>query len=285
METITSINQAKKITEELRHQGKIIGFVPTMGYLHQGHLSLMEKAGKQSDILFISIFVNPLQFGPSEDFKKYPRDLNRDSELAKGAGVDYLFNPPSGDMYGPGFKTTVSVRDLDQVMCGKYRPGHFNGVCTVVLKLFNIIKPHRAYFGQKDYQQLIITKRMVSDLNLDIEIIAGKTVREEDGLAVSSRNVYLERQQRANAPLLYKSLKEAKKIVEKNRDLELARKMAMQMLKDNEFVEKIDYFDLRDAETLEPALDTGTKNDILIAAAIWMGKTRLIDNIIVRGKD
>ncbi|MDZ7838628.1 MAG: pantoate--beta-alanine ligase [Actinomycetota bacterium] len=256
-----------------------------MGYLHQGHLSLMEKAGKQSDILFISIFVNPLQFGPSEDFKKYPRDLNRDSELAQNAGVDYLFNPRGRDMYGPGFKTTVSVKDLDQVMCGKYRQGHFNGVCTVVLKLFNIIKPHRAYFGQKDYQQLTILKRMARDLNLDIEIIAGKTEREEDGLAISSRNIYLDRQQRTGAPLLYKSLREAKKIVEQNRDLKLARERAIRMLKDNESVEKIDYFDLRDAETLEPALDTGTKNDILIAAAIWMGKTRLIDNIIVKGKN
>ncbi|MCG9479105.1 MAG: pantoate--beta-alanine ligase [Actinomycetia bacterium] len=285
METITSIKQAKKITEDLRLKGKSISFVPTMGYLHQGHLSLMKKAGKQSDILFISIFVNPLQFGPSEDFKKYPRDLNRDSELAQGAGVDYLFNPRGRDMYGPGFKTMVSVKDLDQAMCGKYRPGHFNGVCTVVLKLFNIIKPHRAYFGQKDYQQLIIIKRMVSDLNLDIEIIAGKTEREEDGLAISSRNVYLDRQQRSNAPLLYKSLREAKKIVKQNRDLEAARERAIQMLRDNESVEKIDYFDLRDSETLEPALDTGTKNDILIAAAIWMGKTRLIDNIIVKGKN
>lgn len=284
MKIITSIKEAQAIGSKIRASHKIIGFVPTMGYLHRGHLSLMKLARKKCDVLVVSIFVNPIQFGPTEDYKKYPRDLQHDSAMAQEAKVDYLFCPRAKNMYGPGYSTVVNVNRLDQIMCGKQRPGHFSGVCTVVLKLFNIIKPHQAYFGQKDYQQLAIIKRMARDLNLEIKILAGKTVREKDGLAISSRNVYLNREQRQNAAVLYKSLHLAGGLILDRQPVEKARKEGVGLLKSNRFVTAIDYFDIRDAQTLKPVLDTSLKNDILIAAAIHMGKTRLIDNIIIRGK-
>jgi len=283
MEIITGIGKTKKLVDSLKEKKLAIGFVPTMGYLHRGHLSLMEMAKREADVVFVSIFVNPIQFGPSEDFKKYPRNFKRDCQLAAQAGVDYIFHPTAQSMYQEGFSTSVQVKGLDSIMCGKNRAGHFTGVCTVVLKLFNIIKPDLAFFGQKDYQQLVIIKKMVRDLNLDVKIVAGKTIREKDGLAISSRNKYLIPQQRENAPVLYQSLKRAEDVLREGKGVVQAKEEALGMLKSNRFVKKIDYVDIRDARTLEQVLDSSQKNDILIAAAIWIGNTRLIDNIIYRG--
>ena len=234
--------------------------------------------------MFISIFVNPTQFGPEEDFEKYPRDFEKDCRLAEKAGVDYVFHPCPKSMYRHVFSTFVQVKGLDNIMCGRNRPGHFMGVCTVVLKLFNIIKPDIAFFGQKDYQQLMILKKMTQDLNLDVNIVAGETIREKDGLALSSRNKYLDPDQRKNAAVLYKSLKLAENILKNGMGAEKARKEAMGLLKTNKFIKKIDYLDIRDAESLEKIVDAECKSDILIAAAVWVDNTRLIDNIISRSK-
>ncbi|MGM0365521.1 MAG: pantoate--beta-alanine ligase [Actinomycetota bacterium] len=280
MEKTTGIGETKKLINTLKEKELTIGFVPTMGYLHRGHLSLMEIAKRKADIVFISIFVNPTQFGPSEDFEKYPRDFERDWQLAEKAGVDYIFYPGAKEIYPQGYKTYVQVKELDSIMCGKNRPGHFTGVCTVVLKLFNIIKPDFAFFGQKDYQQLVIIKKMSRDLNLDVEIVLGKTVREKDGLAISSRNKYLSPRERKNAPVLYRSLKLAESALKKGKGPIQAKEEALGMLKSNRSVKNIDYLDIRCASNLDQVLDTKQKNDILIAGAIWMGNTRLIDNII-----
>ncbi len=282
MKVITGIDQTKKIVSLIKEKKLTIALVPTMGYLHQGHLSLMREAKKKADLLFISIFVNPAQFGPSEDFEKYPRDFNRDRRLAEQEGVSYIFHPDAQEMYGGDFKTFVQVEELDSIMCGQRRPGHFRGVCTVVLKLFNIIKPDIAVFGQKDYQQLAILKKMSKDLNLDVKISAMETVRENDGLAVSSRNKYLDPRQRENAPVLYKSLKAAEEALRKGFGIQRAEKEACRLLEANDFVKGIDYLDIRDARTLGPVLDKKNKSDILIAGAIQIGDTRLIDNIIYR---
>ncbi|MCK5566301.1 MAG: pantoate--beta-alanine ligase, partial [Actinomycetia bacterium] len=237
------------------------------------------------DKVFMTIFVNPTQFGPDEDFKKYPKDLAKDAALAKSAGVDYIFAPDAGQMYRAGSSTFVEVEGLSAPMCGKTRPGHFRGAATIVLKLFNIIGADRAYFGEKDYQQLAIIKKMVSDLDLDIEIIPGPTIREEDGLALSSRNKYLSRQERKNAPVIYRAIKQAKKMIEDGEeDLEMVKNRAARKIQETPHVKNIEYFDIRDAETLEE-INTGTGNrDILIAAAVWLGGTRLIDNIVIKVK-
>ncbi len=255
-----------------------------MGFLHEGHLSLIRMAKKECDKVIISIFVNPIQFGPGEDFKKYPRDIERDSILAKKEGVDYIFYPAVEEMYNPDRKTVVEVKELSNIMCGKYRSGHFVGVTTVVLKLFNIISANKAYFGEKDYQQLILIKKMVSDLNLDIEIVSGPTIREKDDLALSSRNKYLSEKERENAVILYKCLNLAKDTILKGEnDLEKIQRRMLKKLKENEFVKKIDYFEFRDPLTLEGKKKI-EKNDkkILVAAAVWIGSTRLIDNIIIK---
>ncbi len=191
MEIIEDINKMHKLANVLRIKGETIGFVPTMGYLHEGHTSLLEAAKKGSKKVVMSIFVNPIQFGPKEDFEKYPRDFEHDYEIAENFGVDVIFYPKKEEMYKKNFSTFVNVENLSNIMCGIYRPGHFKGVCTVVLKLFNIVNPHKAYFGQKDYQQLVIIKKMVEDLNLNIEIVECPTIRDNDGLALSSRNKYL----------------------------------------------------------------------------------------------
>ncbi len=285
MEIIKKIRECKKIVAGLKTSGRIIGIVPTMGYLHEGHLSLARIARLDCDKVFMTIFVNPAQFGPGEDFKKYPRDLIKDAALAKSAGVDYIFAPDAGQMYQPGSRTFVEVEGLSGPMCGKTRPGHFRGVATIVLKLFNIIGANRAYFGEKDYQQLAVIKRMVSDLDLDIEIISGPTIREEDGLALSSRNKYLSSQERKNATVIYRAIKQAKKMIEGGEeDLKRVKNRAIRKIRETPHVKNIDYFDIRDAETLEE-INTRTGNrDILIAAAVWLGETRLIDNIVIKAK-
>ena len=256
-----------------------------MGCLHEGHLSLARAAKKDCDKVFMTIFVNPAQFGADEDFEKYPRNLEKDVVLAESSGVDYIFAPKATEIYRKDSKTFVEVEGLDAPMCGRKRPGHFRGVATIVLKLFNIIPADNAYFGEKDYQQLAIIKKMVSDLDLDIKIMPCPTIREKDGLVLSSRNKYLLKEERENAPVIYETLKKAKKMIEDGEeDLKLVVKQAIYNIRQTPHVKKIDYFDIRNTETLEE-IDTRTINmDILIAAAAWFGETRLIDNIVIKEK-
>jgi len=284
MKIIKKISECKSIISSLRQKGYKIGLVPTMGFLHEGHLNLIRMAKKDCDKVFISVFVNPVQFGPSEDFKKYPRNIKRDCLLAKKEGVDYIFYPGVREMYSGDHKTFIEIKELDKIMCGKYRPGHFKGVATVVLKLFNIIKAHRAYFGQKDYQQLIIIKKMVDDLKLDIQIISGPTVRESDGVALSSRNKYLSTGERRNAVILYESLIVAKDMIEcGEKNLERVKKKVKEKLNKNRFVSSVDYLEFRDPVTLEERKRAdGKQKKLLIAAAVWIGKTRLIDNMVIK---
>ena len=285
MKIIKEIKECKKVVAGLKTQRQVIGLVPTMGYLHEGHLSLARLADQDCDTVFMTIFVNPTQFGPGEDFEKYPRDLKRDTALAESAGVDYIFAPEAEEIYRKENGTSVEVEGLSRPMCGKQRPGHFRGVATIVLKLFNIIPADRAYFGEKDYQQLAVIKKMVSDLDLDIEIVAGPTVREEDGLALSSRNKYLSGQERKNAPVIYRTLKEAKKSIEDGEeDLDIIKKQAARKIRGTLHVKSMDYFDIRDAETLEEINTAKGDRDILIATAAWFGGTRLIDNIVIKRK-
>lgn len=284
MEIIKAAAQMQVTSESLRCSGQAIAFVPTMGFLHEGHMSLIRMAKRDCDKVVVSIFVNPMQFGPGEDFKKYPRNIKRDGSLAEKEGVDYIFYPAAKEMYSQDHKTTVKVKELDNIMCGKYRPGHFAGVATVVLKLFNIINAHRAYFGEKDYQQLVLIKKMVTDLNLDIEIVGGPIIRERDGLALSSRNRYLSKEERKNAIILYRCLNIAKDMIIKGeRDLEKIRKKVLEELKENESVKKVDYFEFRDPLTLqEKGKVSGNTGKILAAVAAWVGNTRLIDNIVIK---
>ncbi len=280
MQVIEKPKQMQSLSEAMRREGKRIAFVPTMGYFHEGHLTLMREAKRLGDVLVISIFVNPLQFGPSEDYERYPRDLERDLKMAEGVGVDIVFCPQVYDMYPSNFQTYVEVSELQKYLCGKFRPGHFRGVATVVLKLFNIVKPHVAVFGLKDYQQYLIIKRMVEDLNLDIEVVGIPTVREEDHLAASSRNVYLNAEEREAARALYKALMEAKRLFEEgersvSKILEVSRRVIEQ-----EPLVNLQYLELCDPETLEP-LSGDIKKRGLLAIAAWVGKTRLIDNIIL----
>jgi pantoate--beta-alanine ligase len=279
MQVIEKPKQMQSLSEALRREGKKIAFVPTMGYFHEGHLTLMREAKRLGDVLVVSIFVNPLQFGPSEDYDRYPRDLERDLKMAEEVGVDIVFHPQVEDIYPPNFQTYVEVSELQKYLCGKFRPNHFRGVATVVLKLFNIVKPHVAVFGLKDYQQYLIIKRMVEDLNLDVEVVGIPTVREEDNLAASSRNVYLNMEERKAARALYKALMEAKRLFEEgernaSKLLEASRKVI-----EREPLVNLQYLELCDPETLEPL--SGNIERALLAIAAWVGKTRLIDNIIL----
>ncbi len=269
----------KARAEELRARGKRIGFVPTMGYFHEGHLALMRKARELSDVVVVSIFVNPIQFGPQEDFARYPRDLERDRRLAQAQGVDILFVPSAEEMYPPGFQTYVEVTELSRPLCGARRPGHFRGVCTVVLKLFHIVKPHLAVFGEKDYQQLKVIQRMVRDLDLEVEIVPHPTVREPDGLAMSSRNVYLRPEEREAALSLYRALELARKrVAEGVRETRILRREIEEFIRSHPYT-RIDYVEFRDPETLEERerIDRAT----LLALAVFVGKARLIDNTIL----
>ncbi|MEO0202817.1 MAG: pantoate--beta-alanine ligase [candidate division WOR-3 bacterium] len=280
MKVVKSIGEMIDLSEKYRNEGKTIGFVPTMGYLHEGHLSLFRIARKKSHILVVSIFVNPLQFGPNEDFKEYPRDLKRDLTLCEREKVDVVFVPDKEEMYLEDFSTYVEVKNLDEELCGKFRPGHFRGVATVVLKLFNIVKPHIAVFGLKDAQQYFIIKRMVRDLNLDITIIPGPTIREPDGLAMSSRNIYLSSNERKQAPVLYKSLMLAKELIENGeRDSEKIIKEIEKFIKENASLAEIQYIQIVDTRNLKPISEI--RGEVLIALAVFFGKTRLIDNIII----
>ncbi len=278
MRLVKTIAETKKIIRLEKNKGKTIGFVPTMGYLHKGHLSLVHIARRKSEFLVVSIFVNPTQFSPDEDLKKYPWDIKRDLKLLKQEGTDLVFYPSVKQIYPSDYKTYVQVKDLSKLLCGVSRPHHFQGVTTVVLKLFNIIKPDIAVFGQKDYQQGVIIKRMVKDLCLDIKILFGKIVREKDGLAMSSRNTYLSTQQRENATVLYQSLRWVKWCFNDGlTSPKKAIKKIRAMIKQNSG--KVDYIVAVNKNTLEPVKKL--KKGTLIALAAYFGKTRLIDNTIL----
>lgn len=279
MEIIHRILQMKEVSKKARSEGKVIGFVPTMGFLHEGHLNLVREARKMADVVVVSIFVNPAQFAPTEDLDRYPRDITRDAELLANENVDYIFLPKAEDMYPENFHTHLKVRDLSERLEGASRPGHFDGVTTVVMKLFHIVDPHFAFFGQKDAQQLIIVRRMVQDMNMDVEIIRSPIVREPDGLAMSSRNIYLTPEQRKAATVLYRSLEHARKRVEEGE-----RKSKTLLKEVREIIEaepeaKIDYLAITDLVELKELRTV--KGRALIAVAAFFGTTRLIDNIIV----
>ena len=260
-----------------------IGLVPTMGYFHEGHLSLVRECIEMADRTVVSVFVNPAQFGPNEDFKQYPRDLERDSEILEKKGVDYLFVPDAEQIYPQGFKTYVEVKGLQDKLCGRSRIGHFRGVCTVVLKLFNILNPDLAFFGQKDQQQAIILKKMAQDLDLDVKIEVLPIVREEDGLALSSRNVYLSTEQRKAALSLSRSLREVQQMVDKGERDTILLKKKIQDIINSESLVRIDYIQIVDMENLDPL--PRIEKRALIAIAVYFGKVRLIDNVIVYVKE
>ena len=254
-----------------------VGFVPTMGALHEGHLALVRRARSENESVIASIFVNPTQFGPQEDFAAYPRDLQRDLKLLEGEGVDVVFAPEAEEMYPPGFSTWVDVEGLTERLEGAFRPGHFRGVATVVAKLFNITSPTRAYFGQKDAQQALVLKRMVADLNFDLELIVVPTVREPDGLAMSSRNAYLTPEERRSATILWRALLEAKKLWEGGeRDAERLRRRMRELIQ-SEPRAKLEYVSVADAESLEELSEID--RPALVSLAVRLGRARLIDNI------
>jgi len=279
MKIIKDIIQMQEISNRLRAEGKTIGFVPTMGYLHEGHLSLMRLTRDKCQVLVASIFVNPTQFGPNEDLDQYPRDFQKDEELCREENVDIIFYPDTDSMYPKPYHTFVNVNELSETMCGLSRPTHFKGVTTIVSKLFNIVKPNIAVFGQKDYQQLTIIKQIVKDLNYDIQILTGPTIRESDGLALSSRNKYLDNVERNKARALYQSLQLAENLVNKGELSSKKIKSEMQNLITRKGDMTIDYIEIADGDTLE-TLDE-IKDNTLIALAVRIGKTRLIDNIVI----
>jgi pantoate--beta-alanine ligase len=279
MKIIRSIKQMQEAAGNLRRKGRSIGFVPTMGALHAGHLSLVRRARRENDIAVVSIFVNPAQFGPGEDLKKYPRDLKKDAALCRKEGVDIIFYPRPKDMYPQGYKTYVHVEHLSRQLCGRFRPGHFRGVATVVKKLFNIIQPDVAYFGQKDAQQARIIQKMVEDLNVPLKVMVMPTVREKTGLALSSRNKYLTAHEKQDAAVLYQALELARRLIRQgSRDYQdIIKKMRGLIGKKKNI--RVQYISIVNLEDLLPVKSSAGK--ILIALAAHIGKTRLIDNIII----
>ncbi len=280
MKVYRSIISLTKKVCETKLQGKTIGLVPTMGFLHEGHMSLIRKAREDTDCVIVSIFVNPVQFGPKEDFKKYPRGLKRDLGLCEKENADIVFAPKTEEMYPENYATYVNVEKITDTLCGAFRPGHFCGVVTVVAKLFNIIMPDIAYFGQKDSQQIVVIKKMAEDLNMSVRIKAMPIVREKDGLAMSSRNAYLNQEERIQAQSIYKSLKLAKELFnngERNSG-KIINKMKQIINKQSEA--KIDYIKAVDAKDLKDIKKISGK--ALVTIAVWFGKTRLIDNIVIK---
>ncbi len=279
MRIIERTSEMQRQADDWRRQGKRIAFVPTMGYLHAGHLSLMEVARRHGDVVVASIFVNPTQFGPNEDFTQYPRDTERDLRLCREVGVDAVFLPGVEDIYPRGYQTYVDVTGLTAPLCGRSRPGHFRGVATVVVKLFNIVKPHAAVFGEKDYQQLMTIRRMVLDLNLDIEVVGHPIVREDDGLAMSSRNSYLDPGQRRTALRLNRSLAVAQQLVEEGEHRgEIILERVRGVLEGDNGI-RVDYAELCHPETLDPV--SFVDGPVLLALAAYVGRTRLIDNRVL----
>lgn len=276
MKVIKKIDELKDVLKDFKKEGKSIGLVPTMGFLHKGHASLIKKAVEENDIVVVSDFVNPIQFGPNEDLEAYPRDINADSKLCEDLGADFIFNPEPSEMYHDK-KAFVDIEGLSDNLCGARRAGHFRGVCTVCTKLFNIVGPNRAYFGQKDAQQLAIIKKLVFDLNIPVEIVACPIVREDDGLAMSSRNTYLSADERKAALCLSKAIFEGEKMAKEGASVkEVLGKM--EEIISSEKLAKIDYIQAVDLETIKN-VDNFNK-DTLVAIAVYIGKTRLIDNFI-----
>lgn len=276
MRVVKSVKEVRDAVKEWKAQGLSVGFVPTMGYLHEGHESLIKKAVKDNDRVVVSIFVNPMQFGPTEDLDKYPRDLERDSKLCENAGANLIFHPEKEEMYFEDFSSYVDINGLSDELCGKSRPIHFRGVCTVVTKLFNIVNPDRAYFGEKDAQQLAIIRRFVRDLNIDIEIIGCPIIREEDGLAKSSRNTYLSKEERQAALILSQSLNLAKDAINSG---EGNSSVVIDIISNSikkEPLAKIDYIEVVDSLSMKPVKTI--EKSVLVAIAVYIGKTRLIDN-------
>lgn len=273
MKVVKTVDQVREVVNPIKGK-KSIGLVPTMGFLHQGHLSLIEKAKEDNDFVVVSIFVNPTQFGPGEDFDNYPKDLESDFEKCRDLGVDLIFNPGVDDMYDK-HRTYINVEEITEQLCGKSRPIHFRGVCTVVSKLFNITKADRAYFGQKDAQQLAVIKKMVKDLNFDIEIIGCPIVRQEDGLALSSRNKYLSEKERKDALVLYKAIEKAKSIIKKGISSREIIDAMTEVIEEVDYA-KIDYIQVVDSEFLQEV--DRVEDDVLVALAVYIGPARLIDN-------
>lgn len=279
MRIIKDIQEMHTLSAQWRSEGKTIGLVPTMGYLHEGHLSLIHAAREENDIVVTSIFVNPSQFGPNEDFDRYPRDLAADSAACTEAGVDVIFAPQAAEMYPEGYTTYVDPGAIGQRLCGVTRPIHFRGVCTVVLKLFNIVQPQHAYFGQKDAQQYLILKRMAADLNVDIILHRLPIIREADGLAKSSRNVYLTPEQRAQATVLSAAVKTAEQLYcSGEREAEVILAAMSRQLAQAELA-KVDYLQIVDTDNLLPVQHLD--REVLVAMAVYFGDTRLIDNTIL----
>lgn len=278
MKVVHTINETREIIKNWRKEGLTVGLVPTMGFLHEGHKSLITRAVKENDKVVVSVFVNPIQFGANEDLSVYPRDIDKDFALCQDAGADFIFNPSPEEMYFDNFSTYVDAGDVTKELCGKSRPIHFRGVCTVVTKLLNIVKPDRAYFGQKDAQQLAIVKRMVRDLNVDVEIIGCPIIREEDGLAKSSRNVYLNEEERKAAVILHKALTKGEEIFKAGEKDSSVIIKAVSDIINTEKLAKIDYVDV----VSFPEIEHIEKMDrpALVAVAVYIGKTRLIDNFI-----
>lgn len=274
-----TIQETRNTIKEWRRQSYTIGLVPTMGYLHDGHASLMKKAKESCQKVVVSIFVNPMQFGANEDLSTYPRDLEADSRLCESLGVDLIFHPSVEEMYNPGFCSFVDMTGLTKELCGKSRPIHFRGVCTVVTKLFNIVTPDKAFFGQKDAQQLAVIKRMTADLNMDIEIVGCPIIREEDGLARSSRNVYLNTEERQAALILSKTIQLGQQMVQQGTRSASQLLAAMKASLESEPLARIDYVEAVSMDTIQPIATL--QGQVLVAMAVFIGKTRLIDNFIV----
>lgn len=279
MQIVATVEEVRKQVKAWRKDGLSVGLVPTMGYLHEGHKSLIDKAVEGNDRVVVSVFVNPIQFGPNEDLATYPRDLERDAALCENAGADLIFHPQPSDMYFDDFCTYIDMDDLTKGLCGKTRPTHFRGVCTVVGKLFNIVQPDRAYFGQKDAQQLAVIRRMVRDLNFDLEIIGCPIIREEDGLAKSSRNTYLSPEERQAAVVLHKGLAKGEEMIRAGETSAAKVKKAICDIIEAEPLAKIDYVEIVDFDNIQEkdVLD----GQVLAAVAVYIGKTRLIDNFII----
>jgi len=282
MLTLTSAAQVTAVSKEARRAGQRIGFVPTMGALHAGHLSLIKTARAQSDVVIASVFVNPKQFGPNEDFTRYPRDPERDSAMLAAEKTDYFFLPSVEEMYPPGETTWVTVEGITDKLDGRSRPGHFRGVTTVVAKLFNIVQPDFAFFGQKDAAQVAIVNKMVRDLNFEVRIVVCPIVREPDGLAMSSRNAYLTPEQRKQATVLSRALMRVQSLVDRGEASSARLVVAGTQVMGEEAAVKLDYFEIVNRETLDPVSDVS--RGALVAVAAYVGNTRLIDNIVVTGK-
>lgn len=279
MQIIKTIKDMQTLSRRLRSEKKTIGFVPTMGALHEGHLSLVKRSKNENDITIVSIFVNPTQFGLKEDFQQYPRDLEGDIKKLSSISADIVFAPENYEMYPEGFSTIINVGSIGDILCGASRPGHFNGVVTVVAKLFNVVIPDKAYFGQKDFQQAVVIKKLIKELNFDIDIVVCPTIREKDGLAMSSRNCYLNQSERNSATILYKALKHAEALIIKGvKDSSYIKKEMEDMVK-SEPLAKVEYIEIVEPQSLK--IIKTIELPIVICLAVRIGSTRLIDNLPV----